>query len=80
MATELGEISPNPNGYDTYPLEIISTFWIRDITHWWHQPEYMHSKYTGLSNVVRNIFTFIPHGVEVEARFSLEREVISWRH
>jgi len=39
----------------------------------------MHPKYTDLSNVARDIFSIIPHGVGVEASFSLGRDVISWR-
>jgi len=38
----------------------------------------MHSKYTDLSNVARDIFTIIPDGVRVEASFSLGRDVIGW--
>jgi len=39
----------------------------------------MHSKYADLSNVARDIFSIIPHGVGVEASFSLSRDVIGWR-
>jgi hypothetical protein len=35
--------------------------------------------YADLSNVVRDIFSIIPHGVGVEASFSLGRDVIGWR-
>jgi len=60
-------------------MEISSTFWIPDITDWWRQQVEMHSKYADLSNVARDIFSIIPHGVGVEASFSLGRDVISWR-
>jgi len=60
-------------------MEISSTFWISYITDWWQQQEETHSKYTDLSNVVRDIFSIIPHGVGVEASFSLGRDVIGWR-
>jgi len=60
-------------------MEIRSTFWIPDITDWWHQQEETHSKYADHSNVVRGIFSIIPHGVGVEASFSLGRNVIGWR-
>ena len=60
-------------------MEFSSTFWIPDITDWWHQQEEMHSKYADLSNVAHNIFSIIPHGVGVEASFSLARDVIGWR-
>jgi len=60
-------------------MEISSTFWIPDITNWWRQQEETHSKYSDLSNVARNIFSIIPHGVGVEASYSLGRDVIGWR-
>jgi len=39
----------------------------------------MHSKYNDLSNVAQDIFSIIPHGVGVEASFSLGRDIIGWR-
>jgi len=60
-------------------MEISSTFWILDITDWWHQQEETHSKYTDLSNVACDIYSIIPHGVGVEASFCLGRDVIGWR-
>jgi hypothetical protein len=39
----------------------------------------MHSKYTNLSNVVRDIFSLKPHGVKVAASFSLRQDDIGWR-
>jgi hypothetical protein len=60
-------------------MEISSTFWIPDITDWWRQQEETHSKYADLSNVARDIFPIIPHGVRVETSFSLGRDVIGWR-
>jgi len=74
-----GQIHPNLNDYHSDPMEISSTFWIPDITDWWRQQEEMHSKYADLSNVARDIFSIIPHGVGVEASFSLGRDVIGWR-
>jgi hypothetical protein len=73
------QINPNFNNYHSDPMEFRSTFWIPDITDWWHQQEETHSKYAALSNVARDIFSIIPHGVEVEASFSLRRDVIGWR-
>jgi hypothetical protein len=74
-----GQINPNLNDYHSDPMEISSTFWIPDITDWWRQQEETHSKYADLSNVARDIFSIIPHGVGVEASFSLGRDVIGWR-
>jgi len=66
-----GQISPNLNDYHSDPMEISSTFWIPDITDWWRQQEETHSNYADLSNVARDIFSIIPHGVGVEASFSI---------
>jgi len=74
-----GQINPNLNDYYSDPMEISSTFRIPDITDWWRQQEETHSKYSDLSNVALDIFSIIPHGVGVEARFSLGRDVIGWR-
>jgi len=74
-----GQINPNLNDYHSDPMEISSTFSILDITDWWRQQEETHSKCANLSNVARDIFSIIPHGVGVEASFSLGRDVIGWR-
>jgi len=74
------QINPNLNDYHSDPMEISSTFWIPDITDWWRQQEDTHSKYADLSNVARDIFSIIPHGVGVEASSSLAQDVIGWRH
>ena len=74
-----GEINPNLNDYHSDPMEISHTFWILDITEWWRQQEDTHSKYAELWNVAPDIFSIIPHGVGVEASFSLGRDVIGWR-
>jgi len=73
------QINPNLNDYHSDPMEICSTFCLPDITDWWRQQEEMHSKYSDLSNVARDIFSMIPHGVGVEASFSLGQDVIGWR-
>jgi hypothetical protein len=74
-----GQINPNLNDLHSDPTEFRSTFWIPDITDWWHQHEAAHSKYADLSNVAHNIVSIIPHGVGVEASFSLGWDVIGWR-
>jgi len=60
-------------------MEISSIFRIPDTTDWWRQQEETHSKYADLSNVARDIFSIIPHGVGVEASFSVGRDAIGWR-
>jgi len=75
----LGQINPNLNDYHSDPMEISSTFWLPDITDWRCQQEETHSKYDDLSNVARDIFFIIPHGIGVEASSSLGRDVIGWR-
>jgi len=74
-----GQVNPNLDDYHSDPIVISSTFWIPDIAEWWRQQEEMHSKYADLSNVASDIFSIIPHGVGVEASFSLGRDVIGWR-
>jgi len=71
-----GQINPNLNDYHSDPMDVSSTFWIPDITDWWHHREETHSTYTNLSNVARDIFSIIPHGIGVKASFSLGRDVI----
>ena len=73
------QINPNLNDYHSDPMEVSRTFSLLDITDWWRQHEETHSKYAGLSNVARDIISTIPHGVGVEARYSLGRDVIGWR-
>jgi len=74
-----GQINPNLKDYHSDPMEISNTFWIPDITDWWRQQEETHSTYADLSNVARDIFCIIPHGVGVEASFSVGQDVIGWR-
>jgi len=59
-------------------MEISSTFWLPDITNWWHQQQQIHSKYSDLSNKAHDIFPIISHLVRVEASFSIAQDVISW--
>jgi len=75
-----GQINPNCSHYHRDPMEISGTCWILDITDWWRQQEEMHSKYADLSNVPRDIFSIIPHGVRVEGSCSLGRYVMRWWH
>jgi len=74
-----GQINANLNDYHSDPMAISSTFWLPDITDWCRQQEETHSKYANLFNVARDVFSIIPHGVAVEASFSLGRDVIRWR-
>ena len=74
-----GQIDPNRNDYYSDQMEISRTFWLPDVTDWGRQKEETHSKFTDLSNVARDIFSIIPHGVRVAASFSLGRDVIGWR-
>jgi len=59
-------------------MENSSTFCLLDISDWWRQQEETHSKYADISNEVRDTVSIIPHGVGVEASFSLGRDVIGW--
>jgi len=71
-----GHLDSNLNDYHSDPMEICSSFWLPDKTDLWRQQEETHSKSTDLSNVARNIFSIITHGVGVEASFSFGRNVI----
>jgi len=73
------EISPHLKHHHSDPMEICSRFWLAEITDWWRQHEETHSKYTDLCNEAHNIFSIIPHGDRMEARFSLGQDVTSWR-
>jgi len=66
-----GQVNPNLDDYHSSPVEISSTFWIPGIAEWWRQKEETHPKYANLSNVARDLFSIIPHGVGVEASCSL---------
>jgi len=74
-----GQINPYLNDYHSDPMGIGSTFWIPDITYWWRQHAETHLKYVNFSNVACDIFSIIPHGVEVESSFSLGRDFLAWR-
>jgi len=60
-------------------MEIGSIFWIPDLPNRWRQQEETHSRYADLSNGARDQFFIIPHGVGVEASFSLGQDVIGWK-
>jgi len=74
-----GRVNPNLNDDHSDTMEIGRTFWLLDITDWWHQQDETHSKYNDHSNVARDIFSIIPHGVGVEASVSLGRHVTGCR-
>ena len=74
-----GQSNPNLNVYHSDPVEIGSKFWIPDITDWRQQQQETHSQYADLLNVACDIFSIIPHGVGVESRLSIGRDVIGWR-
>jgi hypothetical protein len=75
-----GQINPNLDDCHSDPMEFINTLWIPDITDWWYQQGETHCRNTNHSNVAHDIFSIIPHGVALEASFSLGRDVIIWRH
>ena len=73
-----GQVNQNLNNYHSDRVDNSSTFWSLDIIGWWRQQEETHSTYANLSNVARDIISIIPHGVGVEASFSLARDVLGW--
>jgi len=66
-----GQSNPNVNEHHPDPREISSTLWLLETTDLWCQQKEIHSKYADLSNVAGDISYIIPHGVRVEASFSL---------
>jgi hypothetical protein len=67
----------NVNVYRCNQMENSSTFWIPDITDWWGQQEAMHKTSADLSNLARDIFSNIQHGVVVEPSCSHGHDLIS---
>ena len=69
-------MNPILNDYHSDPMEISSRFQLPDIMDWWLQQEETHLLYADHSKIARNISSIIPHGVGVEASFSLGWDVI----
>jgi hypothetical protein len=61
------------------PEEITASFWYPDVAGWWMKQERRMGDYQDLARMARDIFSVMPHGVGVEASFSLGRDVMSWR-
>ena len=74
-----GQIYPNLNDYHSDRMGISSTFRLLDINDCWCPQEETNHMYADLSNVARDIFCVIPHGVGVGRLFSFGRDVIGWR-
>ena len=72
------QIYPNLNDHHSDQMEISSTLGLPDITDCGCKQQETDSKYADLTNVARNTFSIIPHGVGVEASFSLGRDVFGW--
>jgi len=73
-----GQIISELNEYHSDPMEIRSTFCLRDITDSWHQQKETPSRYAEFSNVACELFSIIPDGVGVKASFSLGGDFIAW--
>jgi hypothetical protein len=74
-----GELRPTSSDYLADPLSLSATFWRPDVAAWWKEQEETYSKYADLTNVARDIFSIIHHGIGVESSCSLGRDVIGWR-
>jgi len=61
------------------PEEMTASFWYPDVAGWWLKQETTMGEYRDLAKMARDIFSVMPHGVGVEASFSLGRDIISWR-
>jgi len=75
-----GQVNWILNHYHSNPMGFSSTLGILDITDWWRQQQEMHSKYANLSDVASNIWSIIPHGVGLGAKFSLQQDVSDGKH
>ena len=70
-----GRVNPNRHDYHCDPVGISSTFCFPHIADWWRQQDEAHSKYADHSDVTCNIFSLMPHGVGMEASFSLGGDI-----
>jgi hypothetical protein len=68
-----GQDNPNRNDYRSDPMVIGSIFWLPEVSDWWQQQDETDSKYADLSSVAQDIFSIIPFGIGVEARFCVGR-------
>jgi hypothetical protein len=65
------QVNLNVHQYHSDPMEISSTSWLLYITDWSCLKEETHLEFADPPNVARDIMSIIPHGVRVEARFSI---------
>ena len=61
------------------PQELTAAFWKPDVTAYWREQEDSCTQYAPLARMARDVFSVIPHGLGVEASFSLGRDVLGWR-
>lgn len=59
-------------------MQMSSTFWLPAISNVWRQHEETYSKYADLATVAGDIVSIMLHAAGVQARFSLQRDVIGW--
>jgi len=82
-AASIGQINPaNDDSLtdpDANPNDVTGSFWSPSVAAWWKQQVNTASEYAPMAEMARDIFSVIPHGVGVEASFSLGRDVIGWR-
>jgi len=74
-----GLISLNHDNYHSDRVEISQKSWIPDIKGWWRKHMEMHWMYAVLCKAACDTFLIIPHGVTMDASFSLGQNVINWR-
>jgi hypothetical protein len=76
---QAGQVNPRLDDHLADPLASTDAFWYPDVLLWWKEQLDLHTEYAILAQVARDVFSVMPHGVGVEASFSLGRDVIGWR-
>ena len=61
------------------PQELTAAFWKPDVAAYWQEHEDSCTEYAPLARMARDVFSVIPHGIGVEASFSLGCDVLGWR-
>ena len=76
-------LGPHPPKTDNLkfdnPQELTATFWRPHVTAYWRVQEDSSTEYAPLARMAGDVFSVIPHGVGVEASFSLGQDVAGWR-
>ena len=61
------------------PQQLTAAIWKPDVAAYCREQEVSCMEYAPLARMACDVFSVIPHGVGVEASFSLGRDVLGWR-